>query len=295
MLLVLALPSVIYAGPNIIRHRRNAALIAAVTYKRDADALALLKAGADANFREEDAPSSTAERLRFTLYGQPADTDRNTALILLLRQTDVYHNPPDQVPSLELFRELLKRGANPNGMVGGSLPMVAVASNLPDPVYLQLMLEHGGNVNGADKTGMTPLMVAAMWHNEPAIKLLIEHGADVNHRDRAGITALQYLTSGGPRFRKPEHFEMLCDMLLAHGANIDTADGEGKTPLMRAAEDGSLANIKALLARHARTDLKTVKGKTALDMAGNMRGTPAEIKAITALLMDAANRQRLQK
>jgi hypothetical protein len=64
---------------------------------------------------------------------------------------------------------------------------------------------------------------------------------------------------------------------------------------MRAAEDGSLADVKVLLARHARTDLKTVKGKTALDLAGKMRGTPEEIKAITGLLMDGANRRMPQK
>jgi hypothetical protein len=55
-------------------------------------------------------------------------------------------------------------------------------------------------------------------------------------------------------------------LMLGKDAEVNARDDEGKTPLMYAAENGRLANAKALLAEGADVRLKDKRGKTALDL-----------------------------
>ena len=82
----------------------------------------------------------------------------------------------------------------------------------------------------------------------PAIKgdaeiaaLLLEHGADVNGVVPGAATALH----GAALFDQPA----MAEWLLVHGAQPDTADREGKTPLAIARER-DFAQVAATLERH---------------------------------------------
>jgi ankyrin repeat protein len=94
---------------------------------------------------------------------------------------------------------------------------------------IQTILEHGASGNVADIHGNTPLSSAAVWDDDGRITLLL-------------------LTSGcDPNFDQPNL------------ANVD-----GKTPLMLAANAGSMDALEHLLTSGANIDARDENGRTAL-------------------------------
>jgi len=59
----------------------------------------------------------------------------------------------------------------------------------------------------------------------------------------------------------------MLNVLLAHGANPNLADSEGRTPLMAAARRGRLQCVESLLQHRADAKLRDNAGRTALDLA----------------------------
>ena len=59
--------------------------------------------------------------------------------------------------------------------------------------------------------------------------------------------------------------------MLAAGAQVDTADAQGYTPLMWAAIQEDVEIVQELLARGANVKAKDKKGFTVLDMAGGKK------------------------
>jgi uncharacterized protein len=125
----------------------------------------------------------------------------------------------EHITYLDIVKDLLQRGANPNATIAkrlwfrsfandetwfdveGSTPFLraALASDL---AAMQLLVEHGADPNLATKSDDTPLMAAAgigwaaYWtSNAPtarldAVKYCLDHGAKVNAKDVKGYTAL---------------------------------------------------------------------------------------------------------
>lgn len=108
------------------------------------------------------------------------------------------------------------------------------------------------------------------------MKKFISQGADVNGvlRDKNAVnngkTALHLVANRG-------HTEYVMRFLLAQGANINATDDSDWTPLMKAAESGSVSSVKFLIENGADLNLKTkpqtaeddlvVKKRTALNIA----------------------------
>ena len=98
------------------------------------------------------------------------------------------------------------------------------------------------------------------------VQLLLSKGADVNKKTTNGGTALlaaAYMKQPG-----------MVDMLLAKGANanaqtIDT----GMTPLMFAAQAGNAEIVKSLLAHQANIDQNNREGKSAVTLAEDGNAT----------------------
>jgi ankyrin repeat protein len=59
-------------------------------------------------------------------------------------------------------------------------------------------------------------------------------------------------------------------ILLSYGANVDSQNDAGRTPLHAAVAESDLFCVQVLVKHGARTDLKDNKGKTALMLAQNM-------------------------
>ncbi len=143
---------------------------------------------------------------------------------------------------------------------------------------VRLLVAHGANVSTKDEEGITPLHCAAYKGQKDVVELLIAAGADVNartvpdpardddmwenldigYRLRCGVTPLhEAVVSGEPS---------VVELLIAHGAEVNTADQSGGTPLHYAALRGP--NVVELLVAHgAEVNAVTASGHTPLHYA----------------------------
>jgi ankyrin repeat protein len=177
----------------------------------------------------------------------------------------------DTLDGLEIVRRLLDRGANPN-------------VRLIRPVRPRKVNSTNNRLLGV---GATPLHRAASHADVKALRLLLDAGADSNVTTQIGTTALMLaaglgwreLYSGGTETDAIE-FMKVC---LERGADINAANGEGNTPLHGAAQRGSEALIRFLVAAGARLDAKNKQGLTPLDEA--LGFAPVRVGA-AALLRD---------
>ena len=139
--------------------------------------------------------------------------------------------------------------------------------------------------------------------------LLLEDGMDVNYRCSN--------TQRTPLLLAVEERDVLMTrFLLRHGASVSMTDVEGRTPLLRAAEQGSGTMVKAiLLSSRTALNLQDSKGDTPLtvaaakceedvieilleygadpDIANNMGDTPLDL--LLASKTDSASRKRIMK
>lgn len=166
---------------------------------------------------------------------------------------------PDQARALaaavagshrEAVDDLLGHHADPNAwsrgngyaLSGPKDSPVFEAAKLGDSAILLDLIRHGADLNAESRIGYlgdTPLAFAARYGEVGAMRLLIDAGADVNHRSGSGDTPLRDAMLAGPRA------VTVVQLLLAHGANPDIKDSQGKTvreisygygsPLIRAA------------------------------------------------------------
>jgi ankyrin repeat protein len=151
---------------------------------------------------------------------------------------------------LELVKDLLAHGANPNARLvkvppqvadahlfmpaAGTTPIV-LAAQAGDSGVMRALLEAGADPLLHDNKKTTPLMVAAGYgRNHPfngttedgaleAAKLALEKGNDINAVNDAGETALHAAAYWGK--------DSMVQFLVDHGANVNAVNKIGQTPL----------------------------------------------------------------
>jgi ankyrin repeat protein len=225
-------------------------------------AAVLIKAGADVN--------------RWDLWGR-------TPLYMTVDVNTLPHGGRADRPSLDentgldVIRMLLEAGANPN---------------------LQLKLfppyRNQGNDRGLDgmlTIGTTPLLRAAKALDAPAVRLLVNHGAMLDLPNNRGITPIMaaagmgssdadtrgYYTTEDTAQRSVDTLKILLDA----GADVNSKNPQGLTPLHEASRWGWNAAVQFLVDRGADLNAKSRgndgKDKTVIDSAmgrngGNSRG-----------------------
>ena len=183
----------------------------------------------------------------------------------------------DEATGLDIIRMLLAAGANPD---------------------MQLKLfppyRNQGNDRGLDgmlTIGTTPLLRAAKALDAPAVKLLVDAGARLDLPNNRGITPIMaaagmgstdadtrgYYTSDDTAQRSVDTLKVLLDA----GADVNSKNPQGLTPLHEAARWGWNAAVQFLVDRGADLNAKSRgadgKDKTVIDSAmgrngGNSRG-----------------------
>jgi hypothetical protein len=168
-------------------------------------------------------------------------------------------------------------------------------------------LASGGDVNERDNDGSTPLMHAALECRAQILKLLLERGGDPKLRAKSGQpvsftgngqTALliasgcfiarrraelvpeRHMPASYVEYERAAPRNMVRD-LIAHNADVNAADADGRTPLMMAAMQAWVDVVRELLAVHAAVNARDREGRIALDYAD-----PAD-SGIVALLRRA--------
>jgi ankyrin repeat protein len=163
----------------------------------------------------------------------------------------------DRDGMLSVAKLLLEKGADPNPRTKesppvrnqllsatGTLEWVDFTGQTPfltaalagDLTVMHLLLDHGADPKIATFHGTTPLMAAAgvnwvvsqTYTEGPealleAVKLCEQLGMDVNAVNSMGITAVMGAANRGS--------DDIIEFLVEHGARLDVADNEGRTPL----------------------------------------------------------------
>lgn len=117
-----------------------------------------------------------------------------------------------------------------------------------DDQWRQLLNDYRGNINSLDENGQSPLSVAAMCNREEAIR----------------------------------------ELLKRDGINIEWPDKDGKTPLSVAAYEGAVETTELLLKKGANVNTKELMGRTPLSLVvQSLKGEKRKMKKIVNLLLDS--------
>ena len=197
---------------------------------------------------------------------------------------------------------LIDNGANPNRRKPGtSRPTPFYMAAAGPPSLLRKMLARGGKIEDGHPSQILyePVRLTRLEN----VKMLLAAGAEVDKtvigRSLAARHArtsdgrkiremLEKSPNGGGLFLRYYVFRSNIAGLksaLDNGVNPDYMDGDGKTALMHAAEEGPSGLTRALLAKNANPNLLDKQGKTALMYAAE--GSRLDISRL--LLEDGAN------
>ena len=193
----------------------------------------------------------------------------------------------------DLVQLLLDFKADPNlASQNGELPIFIALSLAREERQriLAPLLDHGADVNAVRKDSPTPLMLAADAGDAPIVKLILDHKANVSAKDQYGRTALYFAIRAagnppGPRMPLPglpvpvpglpvpvpglspvpvpsvpatspssQDFSAVAELLLTSGADPNSFDQEGRTPLDYANATPGGAPLAKLLRQHGALD-----------------------------------------
>ncbi|KAN0137681.1 Ankyrin repeat-containing domain protein [Lactarius tabidus] len=261
------------ANADLYDKRRNTPLHFAASEGHLEVARMLLERGADVNSKNDEGltPLQRASQIQ-----QEGKSDIMRLLLDYGANANVYdkrRNTPLHFAAseghLEVVRMLLELGADVNSKnEKGLTPLLQALQGRREGHrdIIQLLLDHGANVNMHDKRRNTPLHFAASEGHFEVARILLEHGADVNSQNDEGLTPLQQASQG-------QHLEYreVIRLLLDCDANVNMRDNNGNTTLHFAASEGHLEVARMLLERGADVNSQNDEGLTPLRRASQVQ------------------------
>ncbi len=139
------------------------------------------------------------------------------------------------------------------------------AENQHAPV-VQFLLKRNANANLSDEWGETPLMLAL--GNIQIVKMLLGK-SNVNASDKQGnsvlmlaLNRLKNNVSTNPASNQPDH--AVVHLLLEAGADVNTQNNYGDTPLMEAVRYADVDTVEKIILKGVDINAHNKKGYTAL-------------------------------
>jgi ankyrin repeat protein len=160
----------------------------------------------------------------------------------------------EKITHFDLMKALIAKGADVNAKLGK-----------------KIWVRSFGDRSWADPVGATPFWRAAQSDDVAAMKLLVTSGADPKIATAAGDTALMVAAGLGwaPNNSTvvPDSWRAAVEYCIELGLDVNAIDARGYTALHGVAFRGDNDLIKFLVAKGAKTDVKTKTGDTIADMA----------------------------
>jgi ankyrin repeat protein len=144
-----------------------------------------------------------------------------------------------------------------------------------DSAGVKALLDHGQSPNVL-VDGQTPLELSVRLVAKDIFTELLEHGADPNFPAGSRLTVLHRASAARDLLDQGAYYVR---ELVAHGADVNARTADGITPLMEAAQNGSLASAVALIQNEAALDASDDDGQTAL-MKGASHGRASMVKLL---------------
>ncbi|KAF5974927.1 ankyrin repeat domain-containing protein [Fusarium coicis] len=190
---------------------------------------------------------------------------------------------------LELAKLLIKRGADVNQVVANGHPPLLLAVQYNHSELVELLIDEGTEVGLCHSKGRaySLLAVAAGNGHLNTAKALIRKGFNPTEA-RPLLSSASYGIYDGftrhigakaaatsPDFPRSGYHQVL-ELLLQSGADVNTSDARGSTPLFEASFYGFIGVVEILLQNGAGLNVKTVSGATPLhasSVSGHLRVT----------------------
>jgi ankyrin repeat protein len=180
---------------------------------------------------------------------------------------------------LDLVRERLAAGADPNDYANGYSPLMFAAGDGHEEMT-RLLLEKGANPNHKDHNQDSALFWAAYGGHLGTTKLLLAAKASPNIRDRADATPL--FTAA--RYGKVE----VGLALIEAGCDPRVRDHTGSTVLQAAVVSGSEPMVALLIEKGAPVNARDdILGETALHLAAERGETGMVARLVGPAMVDA--------
>jgi ankyrin repeat protein len=144
---------------------------------------------------------------------------------------------------LGVVKLLIGRGADVNATGASGMTALHGAAIGGDEETVAFLLGQGAQANSRIPTGITPLILAYHMGNIGVVRVLLQHiGTHVmEETDKQGWRALHWVAYSG--------HEAVATFLLEQGAQANSRDVRGNTPLMLACFEGHTGVVRMLL-RH---------------------------------------------
>lgn len=167
--------------------------------------------------------------------------------------------------SADSITALLECGANHERKINGLTLLSWTAACCGNSYHtidaIQCLIRAGADINATNEDGTTALMNAAINGRAKNVQALIDAGANLEIKQKGtGLTALTKLSGFADS-------EDIIRILCQAGADINTTDNNGGTPIYHAIANNRLKNIEVLIQEGANVNIKNKNGLTPLCLA----------------------------